>query len=217
MSVARYKWIIAFCFMFLMSLLHLVDKISDITLLIDGYFCLLPIVFFPDILLMEYSGRNIEIFRLKSYQMKRKILYIRVLMNLLMLVCVSMVSFILFFLIHNPIINQGDSVFYHFYITIIIVFLNSLIFGLLSFIISNILSNRWVGIGISISFWFLLISQWGRSLPIPINIFLYGTRDQNGNPNPNAKLWFVGKIVVLILVIIAFGISLKRMRKKDKV
>ena len=217
LSVPRYKWIIAFCYMFLMSLLPLVHQISDITSLMDGYFCLLPIVFFADILLMEDSGRNIEIFMLKSYQMKRHILFIRILMNLLMLVCVSMLSYGLFFLIHNPIINQGDSIIYYFFISILIVFMNSLIFGLLSYLFSNLFSNRWVGIGISIFTWFSLISKWGRSLPVPINIFLFGTRDQDGNPHPNAKLWIIGKIVVLILVIISSGIGFRWMKNKGKV
>lgn len=137
-------------------------------------------------------GKNIEIFKLKPYQMKRDILFIRILMNLLMLVCVSMLFYGLFFEIHQPIINQGDSVIYYFFISIIIVFMNSLIFGLLSYLFSNLFSNRWFGIGISIFTWFSLISKSGRSLPVPINIFLFGTRDQDGNPHPYAKLWIIG-------------------------
>lgn len=217
LSVPRYKWIITFCYMFLMSLLPLVHRISDITLLMDTYFCLLAIVFFADILLMEQSGRNIEIFKLKSYEIKRKILFIRILMNLLMLVFLSMVSYGMFFLIHKPTINQGDSIIYYFFISIIIVFMNSLIFGLLSYLFSNLFSNRWVGIGISIFIWYSLITQWGRSLPVPINLFLFGTRDQDGNPHPNAKLWIIGKIVVLILVIIASVIEIKWLEKRGKV
>lgn len=218
LSVPRYKWISTFCYMFLLCLFPLVHQISDITFLMDRYFCLLPIVFFADILLMEYSGHNMEIFMLKSFQVKRYILLMRILMNLLMLVCVSVLSYGIFFLIHNPVIKQGNSIIYYFFISILIVLMNSLIFGLLSMLFSNLFTNKWVGIGISILTWFLLIStKWGESLPVSINMFLYGRLDQDGNPSPDAKLWAFGKIVVLILVIIASIIGHKWMKKKGKV
>ena len=217
LSVPRYKWFITFCYMFLLCLLPLVHQISDITLLMDKFFCLLPIVFFSDILTMEYPGRNIEIFMLKPYRKKRYVLLMRILMNLLMLVCVSIVSYGLFFVIHSPVINQGETVIVYFFLSILIVFMNSLIFGLVSMLFSNLFSNRWVGIGISTFAWFSLISKWGKSLPVPINVFLFGSSTQDGKPDPNAKLWFIGKIVVLILVIMAAVIEQKWMEKRAKV
>ena len=217
LSVPRYKWISTFCYMFLLCLLPLVHQISDITLLVDKYFCLLPIVFFADILLMEYTGNNIEIFILKPNRKKRYVLLMRILMNLLMLVCVSMLSYGLFFIIHNPVINQGDSIIYYFFFSILIVFMNSLIFGLLSMLFSNLFSNMWVGIGVTTFTWFSLISKWGRSLPVPINMFLFGSSNKDGNPDPNAKLWVIGKIVVLFLAIVATVIEQKWMEKRVKV
>lgn len=104
---------------------------------------------------MEHSGQNIEIFKLKPYQMKREILFIRILMNLLMLVCVSMLFYGLFL-------------------------------------------------------------KSGRSLPVPINMFLFGTRNQDGNPHLNVRLWILGKIVLLVLVIIASKIGFKWMKKGVK-
>lgn len=217
LSVPRYKWISTLCYMFFLCLLPLVHQISDITSLLDGYFGLLPIVFFSDILLMEYPGRNIEIFMLKSYRIKRYILLMRIFMNLLMLLCASMLFYGVFFLIHNPVINQEDSIIYYFFISILIVLMNSLIFGFLSMLFSNLFSNRWAGIGISIFIWVSLISKWGRSLPVPINMFLFGKRELDGNPDPNAKLWFIGKMVMLILVIILAAIEQKWLEKRVKV
>ncbi|WP_271712269.1 hypothetical protein [Anaeromicropila herbilytica] len=138
-------------------------------------------------------------------------------MNLLMLVCVSALSYGLFFVIRHPVIKQGDSIIYYFFISILIVLMNSLIFGLLSMLFSNLFSNMWVGIGIGILTWFSLNTKWGASLPLPINMFLFGTRGQDGNPSPDATLWLLGKIVVLVLVIIASIIEYKWMEKRGKV
>lgn len=196
-----YKIVYSLAFVIILSLVRGVIYTEEIGAVIDPAIALLSIVFCADTYEMERHGKRWEIFALYPVINKTKLIFRRLIIQIVYLVCMSGIGYGMYYFQKTKRISQEtDIVLFAYFLTAV---LATIIFwSIFVMTIANTFRNIWIGIGTAIFTWVLLNSQYGERILGELNIFAYSFRkfDEVGDLS-----WILGKVIFIFGGIVMAG------------
>lgn len=198
-----YKLAYSIVFVVLLSIVRGITTIDEIGLSIEPYQGLLAIVFCADTYLCEWNEKRGEVFSMISIGKRGKVIYRRLMIQILYLWLVGAVGYFFFFWQH-PYNDREISMIQEYGWYLFALMVTILFWSTLAMTITNLLRSSWAGIGGSIMLWLMLYSKGGEEFFGKYNVFSYVFRDLNQTCNLD---WVWGEIVgmagaVILLVVV---------------
>lgn len=194
-----YKILYSIAFVVILSLIRGIARVGEIGPVMEPPIALLSLIFCSDTYFIEVQSNRREVFHLYCLKNKTKVVFRRLLVQLIYLMGISIIGYGLFHWQKPTVDVEGTSAEMAFLMFFIAILGTILFWGIFSMTISNLFQNIWVGIGGSILFWVTLNSQAADKLLRKWNLFSFTFHDLE---KVNDWSWIYGKMVSLFCVII---------------
>lgn len=207
-----YKICYASLYFIFLSLVKGVAYREEIGAVLDTNVSLLAMVFCAETYCMEWSGRRGEVFVLYGTRKKSRMVYTRLLIQIVFLWLLACGGYFCFFW-QRP-IDRDIVPFFGLYGCYVIAMTVTILFwGLLSMTVSNLAGSQWVGIGVCTMLWLAMISKTGQELLGNFSIFAYGS--QSLNDFGQEWSWLAGKAVGFLAAVVMIALIPLILKKKE--
>lgn len=206
--IPGYKLAYSILFMIILSLVRGITTYDEIGITIEPYLAILASVFCADTYMCEWNAKRGEVFCLIPETNRKKVIYRRLVIQVLYLWTVGAIGYFLFFW-QQPISYGNVSVLQEYGWFLFVMLWNVMFWSTFSMTISNLLRNQIAGISSSIVLWLVLYSKWGEQYFGNYNIFSYVFRDVSGD-----LIWIYGSVVEVVLSVLLIGMVPLIMKKR---
>lgn len=206
--IPGYKLAYSILFIIILSLVRGITTYDEIGITIEPYLAILSSVFCADTYMCEWNAKRGEVFSLIPEMNRKKVIYRRLILQVLYLWIVGAVGYFLFFW-HKPISFRNISILHEYGWFLFVMLWNVMFWSMFSMTISNLLRNQIAGIGSSIVLWLVFYSKWGEQYIGKYNVFSYVFRDVSGDLE-----WIYGSVVEIVLLVLLIGMVPLIMKKR---
>lgn len=208
-SIPVYKLCYSLSFVLILCLVRGIAYTAEIGIAIEPPAALLSIVFCADTYLMEVQGKRREVFRLYALKKQIKVIYRRMIVQILYLFGIFTVGYGLFYW-QRPIEGPAGSSL-EFFVSFLWAIGGTILFwGILSVAVSILVGKQWLGIGVTAVLWFLLFSKAADEFLGKWSVFSYTFR----NINTGDAGWIWGKAISVFLALLLAALLPLLLKKK---
>lgn len=206
-----YKIAYSIAFVVILSAIQPVIYANEIGGAVERGASLLAVVFCADTYLMEVQSKRSEVFRLYHLKKQAGAVYKRLVVQAAYLIGISLLAYGLFYWQKPVNLTEeldGSALFGLYCIAIP----GTILFwSVLSVTVSNLVRNRWIGMGIVLLFWFFSISAKATQLFGNWGPFSYGICDLHKLAEWN---WLGGKMLCVVFAGIMLAFVPKILKKR---
>lgn len=209
--MSYYKIAYSIAFVVILSAIQPVIYANEIGGAVERAVSLLAIVFCADTYLVEVQSKRSEVFHLYHLKKQAGAVYKRLLVQAAYLTGISLLAYGLFYWQKPMNLTEELEGSALFAIYCIAIPGTVLFWSVLSVTVSNLVRNRWIGMGIVLLFWFFSISVKATQLLGSWGLFSYGNCNLHELTEWN---WLGGKALCVVFTGMMFAFVPKILKKR---